>query len=305
MPTPARKPKIPRRPFTYVASKDYRILKRSRSIPSIVAASALLLAATFSTPASAQSEVTECDRLTANEQDPSSPLRHHGSVAFEDIDAPKAIGACKKDLEADPNNARLRLNLGRAYNKAEDYKKSFQYTKEAVDAKYGYAFHVMALHYYLGEGVEKNPAQIERYLELGVKYRIPASHAWLGGMELDKGVPRANLAEAESLIEFARKQGWDTTLHLARLNHGKAKRVLYDQVLGVSADAEPVVIATYLDALDLRVYRSYLISARDLFMDYFKQNKDEKYEGDLERIQRLLRKITDEEINRKIEGSKS
>ena len=283
-----------------VRPKDHQRPNHTRAARLAIAAIALVFSSGIPTRAPAQGETTECDRLTANGNDPFSPLRHTGAVAFRDIDAPRAIDACKRDLAADPDNGRLKLNLGRAYNKAEDYDRSLRYTREAADAGYAYAFHVMALHYLWGEGVKKNHDEEVKYLRLGVDYKVPVSHLRLGEIELDKGVPRARLPEAERLIGFARTKGADATLQLARLNVARAERVLYDQLLGVPADAEPVVIATQLSALDLRVYRNYLLSARDLYADYFRQNGNREHRPALDRIENLLRRITDEEIARKV-----
>ncbi|HKD27414.1 MAG TPA: hypothetical protein VKC66_16135 [Xanthobacteraceae bacterium] len=57
-----------------------------------------------------------CDRLAASPYDKARPSGIQG-VAFEQVDAPAAIEACRAALEARPDDARLAFQLARALQK--------------------------------------------------------------------------------------------------------------------------------------------------------------------------------------------
>ena len=59
--------------------------------------------------AQAQQTVTECDKLVSHAEDPDRV-----APGIDDVkDKPAAIAACESDVMKDPNNRRLRYQLGR------------------------------------------------------------------------------------------------------------------------------------------------------------------------------------------------
>ena len=95
----------------------------------------------------------ECDRLAAHPQDAGRVMP---PTDFAVLDADRAIQACQAALATDPSNGRWMLQLGRAYNKKQDYTNSLAWTRKAVEAGYPFALHAMSLHYHYGEGVPKD-----------------------------------------------------------------------------------------------------------------------------------------------------
>jgi TPR repeat protein len=59
----------------------------------------------------------QCDRLAAHSIDPTRPPEIP-AVDFDKIDSDSAISACQRALAAQPNNARVAYQLGRALDKA-------------------------------------------------------------------------------------------------------------------------------------------------------------------------------------------
>ena len=74
--------------------------------------------------------VTECDRYAASDQD----LQHIGvGVPFDKMNPALAIPACESAIRQYPNSIRFAYQLGRAYNKANNFDAALAQLRKAAD----------------------------------------------------------------------------------------------------------------------------------------------------------------------------
>ncbi len=94
-------------------------------------------------------EITECDKLVAHPSDPD----HVGEgVSSSKVILQKAIPACRKALEQDPDNPRFHYQLGRSlvyWGDANhgDTSEGIEHVKHASDMEYTQAMFVLGLMY--------------------------------------------------------------------------------------------------------------------------------------------------------------
>ncbi|WP_203072736.1 tetratricopeptide repeat protein [Falsiroseomonas ponticola] len=145
-------------------------------------------------PAYAQpNRVTACDVLTAH---PDDRQRVADPVPITERDPARAIPACEEALRADPNNARLRYQLGLALDTARRFTESFAAYQQAARAGHVAAGHALGWAYSSGEGVERNDAEAVRWYRWAAERGHTGSMNTLGVMfENGRGVPR-DLAQA-------------------------------------------------------------------------------------------------------------
>jgi len=92
----------------------------------------LLLATLFVIPtASGAALPTECDRLTANPEDPD---RVAPGIERKDIDLPRAITVCEAQLATDPEDARTRYQLARVLFYSGQTERAAKEMQAAADA---------------------------------------------------------------------------------------------------------------------------------------------------------------------------
>ena len=82
--------------------------------------------------AQAVQSVSECDLLAASPLDSTKPLEIPG-VAVDAIDSEKAIVACRSAVIAQPNNARIQYQYGRALDKGDRGKLALDVYKKAFE----------------------------------------------------------------------------------------------------------------------------------------------------------------------------
>ncbi len=98
--------------------------------------------------------IAACIRSSSHPDNPDTVLL---GVPFNKIDSQKAIQICELAYEMGGDKVGMVItSLSRAYNKAENYQKSFALAKEAVTLPYAFGNVMMAIHYAYGDGVEKN-----------------------------------------------------------------------------------------------------------------------------------------------------
>lgn len=94
--------------------------------------------------ASAQSNITDCDRLAAH---PSDPDKLTEGIPSESVKIPEAVAACQSALKAAPDDARLNYQLGRVLFYKKEYAEGFRYLEKSAKLKYRQAqFVVGYLH---------------------------------------------------------------------------------------------------------------------------------------------------------------
>ena len=106
-------------------------------------------------------EVTECDRLAAN---PNDPDRVAEGVSSSRVDVKAAIIACTKSLEADLENSRFAYQLGRVSFYAGNTPDALKFIGQAAKQGYRQAEFVMgALADNRREGVPADNCAVEDY----------------------------------------------------------------------------------------------------------------------------------------------
>ena len=104
-------------------------------IASVVGAALLI------SPAKADTEITECDRLAAHPEDPQKVTP---GVHQNDIDYPKAIAACEQALAANPGDPRARYQLARVLFYSNQNERAVAEMKRAADAGHIQAQYIFA-----------------------------------------------------------------------------------------------------------------------------------------------------------------
>jgi tetratricopeptide (TPR) repeat protein len=91
--------------------------------------------------------VTECDRLAAHPDDPNHVLPGLERVQ---MDMPKAIAACRRDLAKDPDNPRLRYQLARALTYSGNVAEALPLIERTVEQNYPQSLFVTGYLYLTG-----------------------------------------------------------------------------------------------------------------------------------------------------------
>lgn len=104
-------------------------------------------------PAKYSQEVTDCDRAMGHPEDPHKVVP--GKTRSE-IDLPEAIELCTAAVEADPENPRLRYQLGRAYGYSGRGEEAMEHRLVAVRAGYPQSLFVIGYLYSIGQTIDQN-----------------------------------------------------------------------------------------------------------------------------------------------------
>lgn len=95
--------------------------------------------------------ITECDRLAVDARN----FIGVKGIAFEDIDAVKAVPACLEAAAGEPDSARLRHNLARSLEKAERLSEALEQYQAAADKGHPAAINALGIMYLAGCGMAK------------------------------------------------------------------------------------------------------------------------------------------------------
>lgn len=123
----------------------------------ILALAALLLAAH-----AARADVTRCDTLAGLPLDPHKVTL---GVNFAAMDAHAAVAACTAAIKADPQNPRLRFELGRALERSGNYSDALQAYRAAAEQNYAAAQNAMGALYRDGIGIPADQATAQGWFE--------------------------------------------------------------------------------------------------------------------------------------------
>jgi TPR repeat protein len=128
----------------------------------------------------AKALIAECDRLAASPDDVSRPAGVAG-VAFDRIDAARAVPACRAAMVVSRNDPRIALQLGRALDKAggADAEAVALYRK-AADAGDAVGMADLGLMYENGTGVSKDAAEAARWYRKAVDAGDARGMTYLG-----------------------------------------------------------------------------------------------------------------------------
>lgn len=142
----------------------------------------LAILAGLALPAAAsQADAEACDRLAA------SPYATGGSatgVPFDELDAPMAIRVCEAAVRAQPDDATLRYQLGRAYDAAGEIENAIAAYTEAGTPLALYSLGVL---HEGGYGVPVNPAKAFEYYQKAAEASLGIAREALGRM-YEKGL---------------------------------------------------------------------------------------------------------------------
>ncbi|MGO9008305.1 MAG: caspase family protein [Beijerinckiaceae bacterium] len=105
--------------------------------------------------------VTECDRLAARPSDPDQPPNAPG-VEFAQIDAVRAIPACRAALAQYPGERRFMFALGRALQSAKQDDEAVRLYRQAADAGNASAMNNLGTMYRDGRGVAPDETEAVR-----------------------------------------------------------------------------------------------------------------------------------------------
>ena len=153
--------------------------------------------------------ISECDRLAAA---PSAEMRRAGiaGIEFEQIDADKAIPACRAAVAAQPNDGRLLSQLGRALQKsghADAIAEALLVYRRAAAAGSSVAMNNLGVFYNSGTGVAKDEAEAARWFRKAADAGIATAKSNLGAMYLDGHGVEKNAKEAARLFREASDSG--------------------------------------------------------------------------------------------------
>jgi tetratricopeptide (TPR) repeat protein len=125
-----------------------------------LAVSAAALAATLGLALPAMAAATRCDTLAGHPLDPHKVAL---GVNFTAMDARAAIAACNAALKADPQNPRLKFELGRAQERSGAYADAVAAYRAAADQGYAAAQNALGAMYQDGLGVKKDRGAAEAW----------------------------------------------------------------------------------------------------------------------------------------------
>jgi len=153
-------------------------------------------------PASA----TDCAHLAASPDDLDRPSGLPG-IAFEKIDPRQAIPACRKAVDAYPDDPRSAYMLARALDAAKQNDEAIRYYRKAVDAGYAAAMNNLATKYRGGYGVAKDAAEAVRLYRKAADAGNTRAMLNLGRMYRDGNGVAKDAAEAARLARKAADAG--------------------------------------------------------------------------------------------------
>ena len=163
------------------------------------------------TPVFSAEEITECDKLASHGSDPEKIAP---GVSESGMNKAAAQAACEAAVAKDPNNRRLRYQLGRAYFYDGKFDKGIPHLEFAANAGSQQAQFVLGYTIDTAQaGLKKDPCRVE---DLWVKSarqgrlaaQISYPHHVMRGMY--KGCKQqADNAEMQGFLDAAKKQAGD------------------------------------------------------------------------------------------------
>lgn len=151
-------------------------------------------------PRVSAASVTECDRLAAHPLDGDSITEGQW---FSQIDANSAIKACKAAVAEHPDVARLEFQLGRSFDKAEQFAQALKWYHGAVARGSAIAMHNIGKQHQLGRGLPKNDATAVDWYKKSAEAGSATGMTSLGWMYANGNGVTKNLSKAVDLYRSA------------------------------------------------------------------------------------------------------
>ena len=170
------------------------ILKKNLSLLSI------LLLSYFFTIFSFADTQNKCHRLT--------------DISLEEIDASKAISACKSAIKTDPDNISNWFFLGRAYHKAKKYENALIWFHKAVDQGNAGAQNSLGFFYDEGLGVLQDKKEALKWYKLSADQGFALAQFNLGATyHFGNDLINIDFNEAFKWYTLAAKQGQQDAIY--------------------------------------------------------------------------------------------
>ena len=148
--------------------------------------------------------VTDCDTYAAVLSDPE---RKVGGIAYEKLNPELAIPACESAVRQYPVSSRLIFQLGRAYNKNNDFSSALTQYRKAADQGYALAQNNLGVLYRDGRGVAQNYAEAAKWFRKAADQGNAQAQTNLGAMYgTGRGVAK-DYAQAVAWYRKAADQG--------------------------------------------------------------------------------------------------
>jgi TPR repeat protein len=122
---------------------------------------------------------TDCDTYAAS---PVDPERKSGGIPFEKINPNLAIPACESAVRQYPNSSRLIYQLGRAYQKNNNFSAALVQYQKAADQGNANAQYNLGVMYANGQGVAKDDAQAASWYRKAAEQGSALAQNNLGSM---------------------------------------------------------------------------------------------------------------------------
>jgi uncharacterized protein len=174
---------------------------------------------------SAQQDVpsTDCDVYAA---DPFDPKRKADGVLLEKLDPSLSIPACENAVGQYPHSSRLIFQLGRAYQKKNNFSSALTQYRRAAEQGYLSAQFNLGVMYLNGQGVAQNYAEAVKWYRMAADQGLAIAQEVLGFMYGTGGGVEHNDVEAVRWLRKAADQG------VATAQHGLGK--MYENGQGVT-----------------------------------------------------------------------
>ena len=166
--------------------------------------------------------VTDCDTHAASDQD---PQRKVTGVPFANVNPALAVPACEEAVRQYPNSTRLSFQLGRAYQKANNFTAALQQFRKAAEQNYAVAQTSLGFMYANGQGVPRDEMLATTWYRKAADQGLAVAQYNLGVIyEKGQGVPQDSM-QAVAWYRRAADVGFaPAQANLARLSQAVAQQ---------------------------------------------------------------------------------
>ena len=198
-----------------------------KSCRSLICALPLLL----STSAFAQdAPLTECDTYAASDM---YPQRKTVGIAFDKVNPKLAVPACEAAVREYPTSNRFAYQLGRAYEKANNFEFAVPQYRKAADQGLSLAQHNLGNMYAKGQGVAQDYAQAVGWYRKAADQGLSLAQQSLGNMYAKGQGVAQDYVQAVGWYRKAADQGLAAAQQNLGLAYAKGEGVAQDDAQAV------------------------------------------------------------------------